>query len=209
MPFPQRERFVYKKSQLDRVICQLRYPPILKIESEVPAIFQEAIRQEYPLYIEKTEFLPDVPLGIKPQLIQEAQIQLGGPSKNHEFCNEDQSWKINLTRTFLAVSTSKYRHREEFYERFMNAYEKLLNIYKPPFFTRIGLRYTDVFVRSRLGLDGVKWTELLQPPFLGLLSSDVSDEIRRSDLPASIHLFQLLHLLQLLARHLHSQWRLR
>jgi len=183
MPFPKRKRFVYKNNQLNSVVCQLRYPPILRIDSEVPAIFQEAIRQEYPLYIEKTEFLPNAPSGVKAQFPQEAQIQVAstGSLKNHEFCTEDKSWRINLARTFLAVSTSKYNRWEEFSDRFTRAYEKLLHIYEPPFFTRIGLRYTDIFVRSKLGLADVKWADLLQPPFLGLISSDVGEEIRSFD----------------------------
>ena len=47
MPFPDAKRIIFRKNPLTEVVCQLRFPPILKIDAEVPANFQEAIRTEF------------------------------------------------------------------------------------------------------------------------------------------------------------------
>jgi uncharacterized protein (TIGR04255 family) len=49
MTFPETPRVIYAQNPLVEVICQLKFPPILRIETELPAIFQESIRKEYPL----------------------------------------------------------------------------------------------------------------------------------------------------------------
>ncbi len=43
-PFSESPRVVYGKNPLEVVICQLRFPAILKISSESPVDFQEALR---------------------------------------------------------------------------------------------------------------------------------------------------------------------
>jgi uncharacterized protein (TIGR04255 family) len=55
MPFPEIERIVYRNNPLTEVVCQLRFPPILSIESELPVKFQDAIREMYPSFQEKVE----------------------------------------------------------------------------------------------------------------------------------------------------------
>lgn len=50
MPFPPTPRVRYELNPIQEVICQLRYPPILRIGAEAPAAFQEVIRKDYPLY---------------------------------------------------------------------------------------------------------------------------------------------------------------
>ena len=55
MVFPNFERVVYKKNPLEEVICQLRFPPILRIDSGNAADFQDVIRQDYPLYSEASD----------------------------------------------------------------------------------------------------------------------------------------------------------
>lgn len=50
MPFPQTERVQYKKSPLIEVISQLRFPPVLKIDSVSPANFQDEIRSDFPYF---------------------------------------------------------------------------------------------------------------------------------------------------------------
>ena len=44
----EQSRQIYRRRQLLEVICQLRFPDILKIESTAPAEFQDQIRAEYP-----------------------------------------------------------------------------------------------------------------------------------------------------------------
>ena len=51
-------RFIYEKNQLVEVICQLRFPAILSIDSETPAAFQEKVRARYPRYAVMTNFSP-------------------------------------------------------------------------------------------------------------------------------------------------------
>ncbi|GDX40580.1 hypothetical protein LBMAG21_08720 [Armatimonadota bacterium] len=51
-------------------------------------------------------------------------------------------------------------------------------IFHPRYYTRIGLRYQDMIVRSRIGLDGIAWNALLQPYILGELgSNDIESSI--------------------------------
>jgi len=51
--FPESERVIYEKAPLVQVICQLRFPQILRIESQLPVEFQERIRDAFPI-LEKT-----------------------------------------------------------------------------------------------------------------------------------------------------------
>jgi len=180
MSFPKTERVIYNKNPLNNVICQLRYPPILRIDSEVPSHFQEAIIKTFPLYNEKIELQHEIALGLKPEASSELVKHLTKTStnKNHEFSSEDGILKVNLTRTFVSISTSQYRQWENFIEKFQTSIKALLDIYKPPFFTRIGLRYIDIFERSKINLENCEWTELLKPHFIGLLSTEVAQDVK-------------------------------
>jgi uncharacterized protein (TIGR04255 family) len=172
MPFPEAPRVIYHNNPLDRVICQLRFPPILRIDTEIPAAFQEAIRMDFPEFREKEEvalpipqrFQKDVPADVLRQMMP-------SETKNYEFSSEDGAWTVNLTRTFLALTARKYRRRQEFREQLNGPLAALTKIYQPATFSRIGLRYVDIIKRSKLGLSGVPWTELLRPHVLGILSS--------------------------------------
>ena len=47
MLFSDRSRTLYRNAPVHEVICQLRFPTILSINSTEPADFQEIIRDEY------------------------------------------------------------------------------------------------------------------------------------------------------------------
>lgn len=176
MPFPEVARVIYKKNPLVNVICQYRFPPILKIDSEVPSIFQEKIRNKFPLYIEKREFFQQFAPAEAPNIVNQL-LTKQSTVKNFEFLSEDSIWKVNLTRTSITLSTSKYEKWESFIENFSFVLNSFIETYSPPFFTRIGLRYIDVFKRSVLELTDSNWSELIKPEFLGLLSSSFAEKI--------------------------------
>lgn len=48
MPFPEYPRYRYEKHTLQNVICQLRFPTILRIGTEQPSDFQDSIRDRLP-----------------------------------------------------------------------------------------------------------------------------------------------------------------
>jgi len=191
MPFPVATRVVYKKNLLERVICQLRFPPILRIESEPPTSFQEVVRSSFPMYAERTEFRVDLGLTTKgePFIGNIPSPPMLSPNKIYEFFTEDETWKIRLTRTFFAIVTTNYKRWSDFKEHLQGPYDALIQTYSPAFFTRVGLRYVDIIKRSELGLDGANWNELLKPFAIGLLSSQVAANIKnfesRSDISLS------------------------
>jgi uncharacterized protein (TIGR04255 family) len=178
MPFPDSPRVIYKKNPLTEVLCQLRFPSILRIDTEPPAAFQERVRQEYPLYSEGVRqeiALPQLPKQIAQRLGEELGFSKIG--KAYDFLSPDREWTIGLTRDFLALSTQRYERWEGFREHLQLPLRSLLAEYAPPFFTRIGLRYQDIIRRSALGQEDANWSELLQPHISGELASDVSGDL--------------------------------
>lgn len=180
MPFPKAPRVIYEKNPLDKVICQIKFPPILKIEAEIPAQFQDKIRGEFPDYtrapIKQINIPPDIIKKIPKEAFKDFPKFID--TNNHEFTSEDGNWTVNLTSTFIAFSCTKYTRWEKFKEYFRSPFEIFFETYDPSYVSRLGLRYIDVIMRSTLGLDSAKWSELLKPHMLGLISSlDVEDRI--------------------------------
>ena len=54
MPFPKSKRVQYRLSPIRTVVCQLRFPTILRVEALQPVDFQEEIRRAFPLFQEKS-----------------------------------------------------------------------------------------------------------------------------------------------------------
>ena len=149
-----RPRTVYAKAPVHEVICQLRFPSILSINHTEPAEFQESIRDAFPQYARRAEVPPLV--NGQPQT---------PPVINYHFLSEDGRWKLNLTKDFIALSTLRYPGWEEFARHLDRPLASFIQLYKPAFFQRVGLRYVNVFSRERLGLQGVSWTELFAPAY--------------------------------------------
>lgn len=168
------ERVIYQHNPLDAVICQVRFPTILKIDTEVPSAFQERLSTEYVDVVENHEVLFAFQIGGKPvaQRDEAGQVNPVG-MRNYGFLSEDHKWTVNLTRNFLSLSIApgSYVRWEDFIAKFETMLDMFIEVYKPVVFTRIGLRYVDVFVRSKLNLPGVDWAELIAPPLLGVLGS--------------------------------------
>lgn len=159
--FSREKRCHYHNSPLIDVICQLRFPRILTINVNAPAEFQEQIRKHYPQYNTTTE----TPM---PQNPGQAQM----PIVNHRFSSQDGIWHINLTCDTIAFSTRAYTGWEDFAERLDGPLAAFIQIYKPAYFERVGLRYMNFFSRKKLGLDGTPFRDMFAPEYLGLMSDE-------------------------------------
>jgi len=178
MPFPDSPRVIYQKNPLTEVICQLSFPAILRIDSEVPANFQGKIQKQYPIYQEAQG--ANLKLNFPQELAQVVgnTLSLKSGRATYQFLSADKKWKVTLTRETLSVSTVEYKRWEDFKHHLEIAFTAFIEEYKPHFFTRIGLRYQDLIQRSKLGLDDISWSELLSPPIAGELSApEIVDRI--------------------------------
>ena len=169
MLFSDHPRTHYKNSPLHEVICQLRFPTILSINQNEPAAFQESIRDAFPQYARKQDALPPKISGVGGPNIQ---VQPQAPVTNYHFVSEDGVWKLNLTRDFFAISTLRYPGWEEFARHLDRPLASFIRIYKPAYFQRVGLRYRNLISRSALDLEGVRWSELLSPAYVGPYQED-------------------------------------
>ena len=172
MLFAPYERLQYARSPLVEVICQLRFPTILSIGANEPAAFQEAVRKDFPRYAARQEQVP-------PKVVKKGNATALEPQKpitNYHLVSEDGRWKLNLTQNFIALSTLRYQRWEDFAQRLDRPLAQFIQIYRPAFFERVGLRYVNAFSRRALGLEGTPWSDLIQPAFLGVMAEPDVDE---------------------------------
>ena len=167
----------YRRNALLEVICQIRFPSILKIDVEEPAAFQEQIRRDFPKYFARQEQQPALPGAPVP-----AQGNRPATITNHNFISADGQWKINLTRDFFSLSTVRYGSWEDFARRFDQPFAKFLQLYQPAYFERIGLRYVNAFARTAEQARAAQWRDWIAPHFLGVLcAEDLPDSAVRKN----------------------------
>ncbi|MGB3312707.1 MAG: TIGR04255 family protein [Nodosilinea sp.] len=156
MNLPEFKRVIYKHNPLIEVVCQLRFPPILKISHQEPVEFQDEIRFQYPLFEATKAQLPSE--------ISKIVQQFGLPLQSdttYSFKSEDQRWNLSIAKDFIALTTSSYERYEQFKQRLEESLEIFERIYKPSSYTRVGLRYQDLIIRSKLGIEDKNWSELI------------------------------------------------
>lgn len=174
MPFADASRCVYKETSLIDVVCQLRFPPILMIDSQLPAAFQEAIRDKFPNFIQEKSIQQNVIQiqGITNPLTTVTEAQM------YKFESADHFSFIQLARTFITmrIQNGAYRRWEEFYETFSAVVRKFEEIYKPSFYTRIGLEYINVFDDALLQKVGGKNSLSINSKFLSSCDGILGDD---------------------------------
>ena len=170
--FSQQERCIYRKNPLAEVICQLRFPEILSIQTQLPANFQEAIREEYPQYSARNEVSPPKLTGTPGNLRMENQQQ----KNNYQFVSADGVWRVNLTSTFISLACCRYTGWEDFAAKLDKPLAAFIKTYRPAYFERVGLRYLNFFSRKALDLDGVPFSKLIAPCYLGPLADEEVSE---------------------------------
>ena len=181
MPFPEVPRVIYERNPIELVVCELRFPPILRIDAEIPSQFQERVRGIYPFYEPKS--IAGLPPGLPPELsrILSQGFPFGGGQRSHGFMDKSRNWTIALSRDCLTLSCRTYERWERFKDFLEPPLAALRELYSPPFYVRIGLRYRDVIHRARLNLNDVGWKDLLNPWIAGpYVSPAIEGEIERT-----------------------------
>lgn len=170
--YSQEPRCLYLNNQLGDVICQLRFPEILSIGANIPVAFQDAIRDEYPQYTALQE-TPAPKLTGAPGSFK---VENQPATVNYQFVSEDGVWRINLTSRFISLACARYTSWEEFARKLDKPLVAFIQIYKPAYFERVGLRYLNFFSRGALGLNNVPFSELINPIYLGPLADEEVSE---------------------------------
>ena len=177
MALPEYSRVIYQKNPLAEVICQVRFPALLALESERPTAFWNRIRHQFPT-MEVKESPVGIPVPLPPVSLPPDFANWLRNMKAYDFVSEDDLWTVSLSKDFLALTCRYYERWEGFKQRLLPALDAVQEIYQPPACQRIGLRYVDVIQPSSLGLMGTPWAELLSPPLVGeLASSDIGADI--------------------------------
>lgn len=121
---------------LEEVVCQVRFPPILKISAEEPVELQELIRNYFPEIEKRHVFQFQLPTPGNP-LPPSAENQ----SISFVFTDVDKETQATLSPSFYAVSTKKYRGWRKFLEILQVVHAAVTSTYRPAYATRVGLRY--------------------------------------------------------------------
>lgn len=170
--FSQENRCLYRANQLGDVICQLRFPEILSIGASLPVAFQEAIRDEYPQYSARKESPAPKITGTPGNL----SLENPPATINYQFVSADGIWRVNLTSRFISLACSRYTCWEDFARKLDKPLAAFIKIYKPAYFERVGLRYLNFISRKALSLDGVPFSQLISPCYLGPMAEDDINE---------------------------------
>jgi uncharacterized protein (TIGR04255 family) len=172
--FPASERVIYAKAPLIEVIVQLRFPPIYAIQAAAPADFQEIIRRQFPL-VEETPSLPLLGgIELPPEMRKLITAKPG--DRVYQFLSEDKKDTITLAKDMIGFSTKKYVLWEQFSAMLTTAISALVEVYRPAFYSRIGLRYIDAINRELIGIGQTKWSELLNRDILGELNIPIFED---------------------------------
>ncbi len=164
--FSNEARCRLQRHPLSEVICQLRFPEILKINQTPPADFQEQIRDVFPQYAARRESPAPKLTGAPGNF----SLEKAPVITNYQFVSEDGVWRVNLTSSFISLACNRYTCWEDFAKQLDKPLAAFIQIYKPAYFERIGLRYLNFISRKALELEDTPFAALIQPPYLGLLA---------------------------------------
>lgn len=161
-------RFKYARTSLKAVVCQLKFNPILRIGQEVPAGFQDSVRQEFPTFArEESTGFRIAPGRIEPLPPQPAVLR---------FQTEDGNWTAGLAVDNLSLETTAYLDFPDFERRWLVLERAFQAVYGVDHYIRIGLRYINTFDESDFPGG---WLDKFNTHLLGPLADPVLGEAVR------------------------------
>jgi len=148
--FPNQAEIRLNKAPLDEVICQIRYPSILRISKDTPYEFQEAIRERFPELRAEHGMIFQFP-----NLVGYEKPAMESMPTSYRFLTFDRNSYVVLAPEFVALSTKQYTHWEKFQSDLDLMVQAIKKIYQPSYATRIGLRFVNRFTRKNTGCNNL------------------------------------------------------
>jgi uncharacterized protein (TIGR04255 family) len=174
--FPAVEDIPLGRPPLADVICQVRFPTVLRIARGQPAEFQDGIRKRFPELEEQRNVQFRVAAEAGPQ---SGNAELLG--RSFQFRSRDGQTVVSLTADSYALSTAQYTVWDEFARDLELVHQTAMAVYELPYAHRIGLRYVNMLDSERTGhqsLDEIKG--FLHPELTSWLTTsgwDTPDEL--------------------------------
>jgi uncharacterized protein (TIGR04255 family) len=135
------ERIPLAAAPLTGVLVQVSFEEIFSIaKKEFIANFQERVRAKYPLSQQDQNLV----LKLSPKG-PEAEA-----TPNWRFFDEKKAWRVSLTTNFITLETRAYESRAHFVQQLKEVLLAVEETIQPKFVKRIGVRYVDRIVGSRL-----------------------------------------------------------
>lgn len=146
---------------LVQVLAQLRFPAITSLaRAEFVAPFQEALRSKYPiLRAEQPSLMFQASLNGEPMQF--------GASTTWRLHDKNDTWRISLAQDFVAIETTAYTSRADFYGRWEQVLTALHKITELSVYDRQGVRYINRLNGDDLG----DLQRLVRPEVLGINSN--------------------------------------
>ena len=135
----------------------------------LPVVFQEAIRDQYPVMNEQQ--IVGLRISAASAMVSNVQQIEDQTSKVFNFASADNQAKVSLNSAFIAATTNQYVTWDSFRERLIFVFKKFVEIYKPSFIERTGLRYINIIVPKKLNLEGTAWKDILSPNLNGVFAN--------------------------------------
>ena len=150
-----------ERAPLARVIAQLRFPPIVSLgRPEFIGPFQEAIRPRYPIL--RNEQMAGFLVGPGGSLLAQEQTVW-------RFHDKADGWRVSLASNFLAIESTVYKDRDDFFKRFDDILVALDAVAKLTVYDRLGMRY----INRVSGTELERLPSLVRPEVLGVGASSV------------------------------------
>lgn len=155
------------RSPLVVVLGQVRFSPILLMESYVPAIQDDLRRSGFPGF--RKGVVEEVTWNFAQNVNAEPAVETVKRPR-WEFFSADATWRIVLTEEALTLATSEYVRYDDPFERFMRTALTALDAHAAlQVVTRLGLRYVDLVQPA----PGESLAEFLHPNLMGVPAEQV------------------------------------
>ena len=151
--FPSYADVPLGNSPLVEVICQVRYPPILRLLNEPPSSIQEAIADRFP------------------------QVEIATSDEegrtDYRFVTKEGRSAASVNSDQFALATNQYSVWQDFAQDLDLLQRVVQQVYQIPFYYRIGLRYVNFFTPVNTGCSSLaEISRVLRSELTTLLRSE-------------------------------------